>query len=124
MSQISELAEAIVEILATATGRINAVTAAQIANRLDMASRRVREIISKEFEAISERLPAPLISIPPHGYWLSTDAEDLRARQAWLAGNRESYDIQLSAHEAMCKRHGLAGVLTESPKTTTKPHKK
>jgi hypothetical protein len=124
MSPISELAEAITAILARASGRDNAVTAAQIADRLDMASRRVREIISKEFEPISERLSAPLISIPPHGYWLSTDAEDLRDRQAWLAGNRDSYDIQIEAHEAMCKRHGLAGVLKDSPRTTKQTKRK
>ena len=123
MKPLSELAEAIVEILATAVGRVNAVTAADIANRLDMSSRRVREIISTEFKAISWKLSAPLISIPPTGYWLSTEADDLREREAWLTANRDRYDIALREHRAMCRAHGLEGVLNESPKPTNKRNK-
>lgn len=124
-TDISELAEAITAILATAIGRVNAITAAQIGDRLDMPSRRVREIISKEFAGISERLSAPLVSVPPCGFWLSTEVEDLRERDAWLLANRDRYDASREAHRAMCARHGLAGVLNdlnESP--ATKPTKK
>ena len=120
---LSELGHAIAEILATAEGRVNAVTAADIANRLDMSSRRVREIISTEFKALSRCLPAPLISIPPTGYWLSTEADDLRERQQWLTTNRDRYDIALREHRAMCRDHGLEGVLHEAPKPTTNQRK-
>ena len=120
---ISELAEAITAILATAIGKTNAISAARIGDQLDMPSRRVREIISTEFAGISERLPAPLVSIPPAGFWITTDAEDLRERQAWLTANRDGYDDQLRAHTAMCARHGLAGVLTDSPRTKTTTNK-
>ncbi len=117
MKPISELATVVVKHLAKANGRVNAITAAELGDLMELPSRRVREIISNEFEAITAALTAPLISIPPHGYWLSTNAEELRERQAWLLANRDGYVAQLRAHEAMCRRHGLAGVLTQSLKT-------
>ena len=123
---LSELATIIVGHLAKANGRVNAITAAELGDLMELPSRRVREIISNEFEAITTALPAPLIALPPGGYWLSTDAEDLRERQAWLTANRDRYDDQLLAHTAMCERHGLAGVLKDSPRTnqqTNKPTK-
>lgn len=116
MRPLSALETVIVEQLAKAHGRANAVTAARLGDLLELPSRRVREIISDGLAAISQALPMPLVSIPPHGYWLTTEADDLLERHKWLVANRDRYDAQIAEHAAMCKRHGLGSVLVEDEK--------
>ncbi len=105
---MSELGCRIEQLLSTCIGPQNAISAPEIARRLNASERTVRKVISEDYSS----WPMMVSSKPGLGFYVVQDIETLADRRRTLIALKRKAKKKLEEFDQFLKRHGF-GSLTK-----------